>query len=158
MPTFALAALVWLICALRLMDSAMPAGSSEGETIFEPEDRRANDSFKLLVDRLRLFAAVWAAMFVLITILTLSVSYPLRGFYCHDIPVVERIFFRASAAFPIGLLWPPIASCRQSGVSVNWGKTLAAHDGKNLNRGCEKDKNPGRLGGRLGLWETELGA
>ena len=81
------AAAVWPICAFKLMDSAKPAGSSDGFTIFEPEERRASDSFNMFVDLLRLLALVSAAMFVLITITNSFLELPLDGefFYCHGI-------------------------------------------------------------------------
>ena len=48
--TLALAAEVWPICAFKAMDSANPAGSSDGFTILEPDESRASDSFNSLVD------------------------------------------------------------------------------------------------------------
>src|SRR5580700_9406081 len=92
--TLELAALVWPICAFNAMDSAKPAGSSEGFTIFEPEDSSASALFSSLVELSRLLADVMAAMFVfklLITIdLTLSLSHPLRGvFPRHPCRVAE---------------------------------------------------------------------
>jgi hypothetical protein len=62
--TLELAALVWPICAFKPMDSAKPAGSSDGFTIFEPDDNCANALFSSLVDLSRLLADVMAAMFV----------------------------------------------------------------------------------------------
>src|SRR5580658_6043742 len=95
------------------MDSARPAGSSAGVTIFEPEDSCANALFSSLVDVSRLLAAVMADMFVfklLITIcLTLSLSHPVWGASLHDILVVWRILRRASSDFPVGPYWPPTA-------------------------------------------------
>jgi hypothetical protein len=41
--TLVLVALIRLICASKRMDTARPAASSSGETIFEPDDKRASD-------------------------------------------------------------------------------------------------------------------
>src|SRR6185436_622383 len=43
LPTLLLAALMRLICASKRVATAKPAASSSGETIFEPEDKRARD-------------------------------------------------------------------------------------------------------------------
>jgi hypothetical protein len=47
---------------------ARPAASSSGETIFEPEDSRARDLERLLVDPARVRAEAMAAVLVLIII------------------------------------------------------------------------------------------
>ena len=68
------AALVRLICASNRIDTANPAASSSGDTILDPDDRRANDlaSFDEESDRSR--ALDCADVFVLMTI-ALSVRY-----------------------------------------------------------------------------------
>jgi hypothetical protein len=48
--------------------------------IFEPEERRCTDLAKLADEAASSEALLSAAMFVLITILTPSMSHPLRGF------------------------------------------------------------------------------
>src|ERR1700742_2101711 len=68
LPTLLLAALVRLMSAPRVMDSDKPAGSSAGEVIFEPEDKRASDLFSIEVEAARLLALVAADTFVLIII------------------------------------------------------------------------------------------
>tara|TARA_B100001964_G_scaffold223614_1_gene269658 strand:- start:304 stop:519 length:216 start_codon:yes stop_codon:yes gene_type:complete len=47
---------------------ARPAASSSGETIFEPEDSRARDFERCVVEDARLRAEAMAAILVLITI------------------------------------------------------------------------------------------
>ncbi len=64
------------------MDTARPALSSAGEVIFEPDDKRCKDAFKLLWDCISSVAAFCADRFVLMTITTLSVSRPGRGWIC----------------------------------------------------------------------------
>src|SRR6202041_864181 len=77
--TLSLAAPTWLICALRLMDSAKPAGLSDAFTSCEPEESRESDSFSILVELLRLLALLSAALFVLIIITNSFLESPLAG-------------------------------------------------------------------------------
>src|SRR5271157_4371437 len=107
-----LAAVAWPISALRLMDSAKPAGLSDAVTSCEPVESRASEALSALVDLLRLLAALSAAMFVFITINQLSSSsHPLRGVFTvrRSLPGGE-FGLRASPVFPIGCLWLPIAN------------------------------------------------
>ncbi len=58
----------------------MPAASSSGETIFDPEDKRASDLDSIELDSASSLELCCADVFVLMTITTPSVSHPLRGF------------------------------------------------------------------------------
>jgi hypothetical protein len=61
------------------METAKPALSSAGEVTFEPEDKRASDWLNMALDWASNVAVDCADMFVFITILTLSVSRPVKG-------------------------------------------------------------------------------
>ena len=61
-------AVMRLTCASNRMDTARPAASSSGETIFDPDDKRARDLFNIEVDSESKRALLWADTFVLITI------------------------------------------------------------------------------------------
>src|SRR6185436_10008822 len=74
------------------METARPATSSSGETILEPEDKRASDLLNSALDSDSNRALVCADMFVLMTILTPSMSHPLRGIFLRDIPAARRTF------------------------------------------------------------------
>jgi len=50
LPTLLFAALTRAICASSFIETARPALSSDGEVIFEPEDRRASDWLNLVLD------------------------------------------------------------------------------------------------------------
>ncbi len=50
--TLLFAALMRLICASKRVDTAKPAASSSGETILDPEERRASDFDSMLEDSL----------------------------------------------------------------------------------------------------------
>ena len=63
------------------METASPAASSAGEVIFEPEDKRASDLASMLEESASKLALLNADMFVLITMITLSVSHPVRGYF-----------------------------------------------------------------------------
>src|SRR5687767_12313627 len=71
LPTFLLAAEMRLICASKRVETAKPAASSSGETILEPEDKRASDLANIAEDSPSKRALLWAEIFVLITILRL---------------------------------------------------------------------------------------
>src|SRR5688500_4324621 len=88
LPTLFLAALIRLICASKRNETARPAASSSGETIFEPEERRANDFASIALDSPSKRALLWADIFVLITIRLLPLSRPrFRGvFYTASMP------------------------------------------------------------------------
>jgi hypothetical protein len=81
LPTLLLAASMRAIYAFNFIDTARPALSSAGEVIFEPDERRARDLLNMLLDALSNVALDCADVFVLMTILTPSMSHPLRGFY-----------------------------------------------------------------------------
>src|SRR5215212_2871382 len=70
LPTLELAALMRLICASKRVETARPAASSSGETIFEPEDKRASDLLSIEEDSASKRELACADVFVLITILT----------------------------------------------------------------------------------------
>jgi hypothetical protein len=77
--TFCWAAPVRAICAPNFMDTARPALSSDGLTIFDPDDRRASDWLKFM-----LFCESWldafsADMLVLMTITDSFHESPLAG-------------------------------------------------------------------------------
>ena len=67
--TLALAAAVRLICASKRMETASPAASSSGETIFEPEERRASDLASMEEDSASRRALLCAEVLVLMTML-----------------------------------------------------------------------------------------
>jgi hypothetical protein len=67
--------------------------------IFEPEDRRASDLLNAVLDSESNRALLCADMFVLMTILTPSMSHPLRGFVLRDIPAARRGFNKAPTHF-----------------------------------------------------------
>src|SRR5204862_4656337 len=69
LPTLLLVAEMRLICASKRVATARPAASSSGETIFEPEDKRASDLASIAEDSPSKRALLWADVFVLITIL-----------------------------------------------------------------------------------------
>src|SRR5204862_4759096 len=71
LPTLLLVAEMRLICASKRVETAKPAASSSGETIFEPEDKRASDLANIAEDSPSNRALLWAEIFVLITILRL---------------------------------------------------------------------------------------
>src|SRR3954471_21076676 len=71
LPTLELAAPMRLICASKRVETARPAASSSGETILEPEDKRASDLASIEEDSPSKRALLWADVFVLITILRL---------------------------------------------------------------------------------------
>jgi len=95
------------------MDTAKPALSSAGEVIFEPEDKRARDLLNSELDWLSSCALVCADMFVFITILTPSLSHPLRGFVFTRHPCREQALSKAPAITPSGCLRPPDAVFQQ---------------------------------------------
>src|SRR5689334_4855677 len=66
--TLTLAALTRLISASNRMDTARPSASASGDTIREPEDKRASDLLSIEDDSESKRALLWAEMFVLITI------------------------------------------------------------------------------------------
>src|SRR3990172_9534651 len=72
-----------LIWASKRMDTARPATSSSGETIFDPDERRASDLLNNALDSESNRALLCADTLVLMTILlTPSLSPPFRGYYC----------------------------------------------------------------------------
>src|SRR5437764_232940 len=78
LPTLLIAAELRLMPAVNRIETAKPAASSSGETIFEPDERRARDLASMLEDSESKRALLKAEMFVLITI-TASVSGPKEG-------------------------------------------------------------------------------
>jgi hypothetical protein len=62
------AAVIRLICASNRIDTAIPAASSSGDTIFEPEDNLARDFASFTDDSESKRALLSADVFVLITI------------------------------------------------------------------------------------------
>src|SRR3954471_14364940 len=70
-PTLLLAAEMRLICASKRVETAKPAASSSGETIFEPEDKRDSDLASIEEDSDSKRELACADVFVLITILRL---------------------------------------------------------------------------------------
>src|SRR5580692_10594144 len=114
--TFVAAAASRFMSAVRPTDSAKPAGSSEGDVIWEPEDNSASALFNMLVEPAKFVALVSAAIFVLITILTtLSLSHPLRGtlFERHPCRLVDLV--AGSTIFPCR---PFMAADRQLSCDV----------------------------------------
>jgi hypothetical protein len=67
------------IWALSFIETAKPALSSAGEVIFDPDDNRARDWLNIFEDCCSSEALLCADRFVLITIITLSVSRPVKG-------------------------------------------------------------------------------
>ena len=57
------------------MDTAVPAASSDGEAIFDPEDNLDNDFCNSLVDSPKIRAAIDDPLFVLIIIRTPSFEF-----------------------------------------------------------------------------------
>src|SRR3569833_496240 len=85
------AAVFRLICAVRRMETARPAESSDGEFTFEPEDKRASDWLNLVLDAPSRFAVVCADVFVLMTITTDSFhESPLAGLFCKYVASLPR--------------------------------------------------------------------
>jgi hypothetical protein len=76
------------IWAFNFIETARPALSSSGEVIFEPDDRRARDLLNIVLEAWSNVALDCADVFVLMTILTPSMSHPLRGFsvYTTSLP------------------------------------------------------------------------
>jgi len=66
-------------CETKFIETAKPALSSAGEVIFEPEDKRASDWLNMALDWASNVAVDCADVFVFITIITLSVSRPVKG-------------------------------------------------------------------------------
>src|SRR5215472_17025407 len=110
LPTLLLAALMRAICASKRVETANPAASSSGETIFDPEDKRASDMDSMADEFESMRALVSAAMFVLITIRLLPLSHPFQGF-CVSAASLPRGGFstRGSRPFPC---WPLMAANR----------------------------------------------
>src|SRR5258707_8833632 len=107
--TLALAADVRLICASKRKETARPAASSSGDTIFEPEDKRASDLASMLCDAARLRAPVCADMFVLITITNSFLESPLAGSFVARHPCRVVSFNLRPHRFPH---WPFVAANR----------------------------------------------
>jgi hypothetical protein len=78
--TLFIAAPVRATWAFNFIETAKPAGSSEGEVICEPEDRRASDELKFALFLSNCEAAFNADMFVLMTITDSFHESPLAGF------------------------------------------------------------------------------
>jgi hypothetical protein len=57
------------------MDTAVPAASSDGEAIFDPEDNLDSDFCNALVDSPKMRAAMDDPLFVLIIIITPSFEF-----------------------------------------------------------------------------------
>src|SRR5882757_5185357 len=114
--TFALAAVVRLICASKRNETARPAASSSGDVIFEPEDRRASDLASMLCDAARFRAPVCADMFVLITITdSFHESPPGGGFLFHGV-LAEGDVFQGFHLLPVGVNWLPTAIVFRQGA------------------------------------------
>src|SRR5215510_9986706 len=73
-PTFDFVALIRLICESNRNETARPAASSSGDTIFEPDERRASDFASIELESESKRALLWADIFVLITIRLLPLS------------------------------------------------------------------------------------
>src|SRR5205823_14303422 len=103
LPTLLDAAPVRLISASNRIDTARPAASSSGETILEPEERRARDLANIWEDSESIRELLSAEIFVLITI-TASVSSPAMGGLTKatSCRVVNHLQGH-SPSFPIGL-------------------------------------------------------
>src|SRR3954470_23052887 len=116
LPTLLFAALIRLICASKRKDTARPAASSSGETIFEPEDNRASDFCNIELDSESNRALLWADIFVLITIRLLPLSRPvLHGAFCTRHPC-RGANFLGIARFPFRLF--PAASHRSCDINL----------------------------------------
>ena len=87
------------------METAKPAGSSAGEVIWEPDDKRCRDWLKAAEDCISCEAAFCADMFVLMTITnSFRESPPGGAFDLHDIHVAGRPFNGRPAVVPRQLL------------------------------------------------------
>src|SRR5581483_4686963 len=96
LPMLFWAAVLRPICAVKRMETAKPAESSEGEFTFEPEDRRASDWLNFELDMLNRVAVVCADVLVLMTITADSFhESPLAGFFCNYVTSLPR-----GASFP----------------------------------------------------------
>src|SRR5437868_538241 len=71
--TFVLAACTRRFCASSFSETARPAASSDGLTIFEPEERRFSERPSISWEWFRLRAPMMAWMFVLITLMAVGV-------------------------------------------------------------------------------------
>jgi hypothetical protein len=77
-----MAAVVRLICASNRMETANPAASPSGEVIVEPDNNRAKDFVRMLDDSESNRELLEADIFVLITTMGPSVSYPSEEGVC----------------------------------------------------------------------------
>src|SRR5487761_2352920 len=150
LPMLPFAALVRAIWAVNFIDTAKPSASSAGETILEPEDRRAMDMFNRLVELANSRALFKAATFVLMTILDSFHESPLAGLLLHGIPAARRVFPGHPPDFPAGPSRLPAAGLATPIVSARRRKTLAV-SAKSLVPGCP-DAGPA-LGGHSGTGE-----
>jgi hypothetical protein len=107
-PIFDTAALLRFICASKRIDTARPAASSSGFTIFEPEESRASDFCSDDVDSARRRAPFAADMLVFITILDSFHESPFLGDKWHPCHSGE-IFSEALTVFLVGSFWLPTA-------------------------------------------------
>ncbi|MFO1475823.1 MAG: hypothetical protein U1F98_04125 [Verrucomicrobiota bacterium] len=117
-PTLFDAASMRDICAFNFIETARPALSSAGEVIFEPEDSLARDLLNSELEAPSKPALVCADMFVLMTILTPSMSHPCGDLMLHGISAVRwaitqaptcvsfRLFAAARRRFPTTLYRP----------------------------------------------------
>jgi hypothetical protein len=92
------------------METAMPAASSSGDTIFDPEDNLDRDLDNMDDDSARSLALLVAGVFVLITITDPSVSHPLVRvlFDVASLPRGEPLIGRS----PLFTRWLFLAACR----------------------------------------------
>jgi hypothetical protein len=77
-----MAAVLRPICAVKRIETAKPALSSDGEVTFEPEDKRASDLLNLELEAPSRLAVVCADVLVLMTITADSFhESPLAGYF-----------------------------------------------------------------------------
>src|SRR6187401_2496619 len=81
-----------LICASKRIDTARPAASSSGDTIFEPEDKRASDLLSIEEDSESKRALLCAEMLVLITIQSFRRLPSNGGLSVNDVHAARRPF------------------------------------------------------------------
>src|SRR5438477_12536112 len=115
LPMLFWAAVLRPICAVRFIETARPALSSDGETTFEPEDRRASDLLNIALELPSKLAVVCADVLVLMTITADSFhESPLAGFSnCVTSLPRGASFVGRAPVFPAGHLRPPAAGFSQ---------------------------------------------
>jgi hypothetical protein len=91
--------------ATRLIETAKPALSSDGELTFEPDDNWASELLNIELDFARYWAVDCADRFVLITIYTLSVSRPVKGIVFFATSVLRVIHLKGGTPLSLSTLY-----------------------------------------------------